>query len=230
MKKIILLTIVTISFLACKVKRYEAADFKQRTATHKMVAILPPAISYTSPTAGTLTIFKDKEQQIKNESNALHYHIYNRVLRESNKKNPVNIAFQDIAKTNSLLQAAGIGQKELKEKSSEELAKILGVDAVMVNKVEKMLLVDDKLLALYGVGKDVVNAVLGNIPSAPTPGTAGMVKLGEMKMSSTINDAKDGYMLWRGYKTFDITLDDLPEDVSTRYGNQCARSFPYRAK
>jgi hypothetical protein len=93
-----------------------------------------------------------------------------------------------------------------------------------------MLLVDDKLLALYGVGKDVVNAVLGNLPNAPTPGTAGIVKLGEMKMNSTINDAKDGYMLWRGYKTFDITLDDLPEDVSTRYGNQCARSFPYRMK
>jgi hypothetical protein len=118
----------------------------------------------------------------------------------------------------------------LKEKSSDELAKILGVDAVMVNKVEKMLLVDDKLLALYGVGSNVVNAVLGNVPNAPAPGTAGMIKLGEMKMSSTINDAKDGYMLWRGYKTFDITLDDLPEDVSTRYGNQCARSFPYRAK
>jgi hypothetical protein len=230
MKKIILLSFTTISLIACKVKRYEATDFKQRTATHKMIAILPPAISYTSPTAGTLTIFKDKEQQIKNESNALHYHIYNRVLRESNKKNPVNIAFQDIAKTNLLLQTAGIGQKELKEKSAEELAKILGVDAVMVNKVEKMLLVDDKLLALYGVGKDVVNVILGNIPSVPTPGTVGMVKLGEMKMSSTINDAKDGYMLWRGYKTFDITLDDLPEDVSTRYGNQCARSFPYRAK
>jgi hypothetical protein len=230
MKQFLLSACCMLFVTACKVKHYQATDFKQRTATHKMIAILPPAITYTSPTAGTLTIFKDKEQQIKNESNTLHYHIYNRVLRETNKKNPVQIAFQDISKTNTLLQAAGIGQKELKEKSAEELAKILGVDAVMVNKVEKMLLVDDKLLALYGVGKDVVNAVLGNVPSAPTPGTAGMVKLGEMKMNSTINDAKDGYMLWRGYKTFDITLDDLPEDVSTRYGNQCARSFPYRMK
>ncbi len=230
MNKIILLLSLIVIGIGCKVRRYEVADFKQRTAAHKIIAILPPAITYTSPTAGTLTIFKDKEQQVKNESNTLHYHIYNRVLREANKKNPVQIAFQDISKTNALLQAAGIGQKELKEQSPEALAKILGVDAVMVNKVEKMLLVDDKLLALYGVGKDVVNAVLGNIPSVPTPGTAGFVKLGEMKMNSTINDAKDGYMLWRGYKTFDITLDDLPEDVSTRYGNQCARSFPYRMK
>jgi hypothetical protein len=230
MKKITLLSAIILLSISCKIKRYEAADFKQRTSAHKIIAILPPAITYTSPTAGTLTIFKDKEQQVKNESSTLHYHIYNRVLRETNKKNPVQIAFQDISKTNTLLQAAGIGQKELKEKAPEEIAKILGVDAVMVNKVEKMLLVDDKLLALYGVGKDLVNVVLGNVPSAPSPGTSGMVKLGEMKMNSTINDAKDGYMLWRGYKTFDITLDDLPEDVSTRYGNQCARSFPYRAK
>ncbi len=231
MKKTLLILFVCTLFFSCKVKKYQASDFNSKTNSHKTIAILPPVIFYSSPNAGTLNIFKDKEEQIKNESNSLHQHIYNQILAQTNKKKPVKIGFQDINKTNSILRSAAITQKELKEKSPEELAKLLGVDAVMVNKVEKVLLVDDKLLAMYGVGKEIVDLIKLNLPNAPaSPVNTGFVKIGDMKMSSTINDAKDGYMLWRAWKDFEISLDDLPDDISIRYGNQCAKAFPYRGK
>lgn len=56
--------------------------------------------------------------------------MYSWFLRRSDKFN-YTVKFQDVSKTNSLLKDAGISYADLRDKSKESLAKLLGVDAVI---------------------------------------------------------------------------------------------------
>jgi hypothetical protein len=225
MKKIILL-LTTFVAVSCGVKKFESEEFATRTANHKTIALLPPYVQYTNPKTGSIVIKNDKKQQMQNESYALQKHLYQKLLDQKTIKNSVTINFQDITRTNEILKKNKIDLNNILEKTPEELSKILNVDAVIINKIEKQLIIDEQIMGIASVGKQVIDAIKG--PGA-TQGT-NLVKTGTMKLNSSLNDAKDGFVLWNSWKDFDITLDNLPDDILTQYGNQCARSFPYRKK
>lgn len=227
MKKIQLL-LLAIFVASCGVNKFESEEFKTRTANHKTVAVLPPVVQYTNPKTGSIIIDKDKTQQIQSESFSLQKHLYQKLLNQKTIKNPITINFQDIVRTNDILKKNKIDPQTLLEKTPEELAKLLGVDAVMVNRIDKEIIIDEKIAGIAGVGVQIIDAIKG--PGSNTKGNAGLIKTGVMKLNSSLNDAKDGFVLWNSNKDFDITLDNLSDDILTQYGNQCARSFPYRAK
>jgi hypothetical protein len=227
MKKIQLLLFTALIITSCGVKKFESEEFANRTANHKTVAILPPVIQYLDPETGSLLILKvDRKQQMQNESYALQSRLYQKLLNQKTKKDPIRVNFQDIMKTNDILKKNKIENDQILEKTPEELAKILAVDAVVINKVEKKIMIDEKIMAVASVGVKVISILNGQIG----PTNAGLIKTGSMKFNSSLNDGKDGFVLWNSWKDFDVNLDNLPEDILTQYGNQCARSFPYRKK
>ena len=221
--------IISALFLAsCGVSKFESPEFLQRTANHKMVAILPPVIQYTNPKTGSIVLKSDKVAQMATESYTLQKQLYQKLLSQKNIKDPITVNFQDIIRTNDILKKNKIETSQILEKTPEELAKILGVDAVVVNRVEKEMILDDKILGIANVGIQILDVIKG--PTNDVSGTAGQIKTGVMKLNSSLNDAKDGYVLWNAFKDFDITVDNLPDAILVQYGNQCARSFPYRTR
>lgn len=227
MNSIKLLFFTAIFVTSCGVKKFESPEFLARTSNHKMVSILPPVIQYTNPKTGSIVLNKDKTVQIQQESYTLQKYLYQRLLNEKTKKDPITINFQDVIRTNDILKKNNIETKDLLEKTPEELSKILGVDAVVINRVEKEIMIDEKILGIAGVGIQILDVLKG--PGNSTS-PARMIKTGVMKLNSSLNNGKDGFVLWNSYKNFDITVDNLPDDILTQYGNQCARSFPYRTK
>jgi hypothetical protein len=228
MRKITLLLLVSVFTISCGVNKFESEEFKTRTANHKQVAILPPVIQYTNPKTGSIILKKDKTEQMQTESYSLQKHLYQKLLNQKTIKNPITVNFQDIIRTNDILKKNNIQTNQLLEKTPEELSKILGVDAVVVNRVEKEIMIDEKILGVAKVGVQILDVLKG--PSSTAGSPAGLVKTGVMKLNSSLNDGKDGFVLWNSFKDFDITLDNLPDDILIQYGNQCARSFPYRTK
>ena len=227
MKSIKILLLLSIFVTSCGVQKFESPEFLARTANHKMVAILPPVIQYSNPKTGSIILNNDKTVQMQTESYTLQKHLYQRLLNEKTKKDPITINFQDVIRTNDLLKKSKIETKELLDKTPEELSKILGVDAVVVNIVEKEIIIDEQIMGIANVGIQILDAI-------KTPGEnatpARMIRTGVMKLNSSLNDGKDGFVLWNSFKDFDITIDNLSDDILTQYGNQCARSFPYRTK
>ncbi len=227
MKSIKTLLLLSIFVTSCGVQKFESPEFLARTANHKMVAILPPVIQYSNPKTGSIILNNDKTVQMQTESYTLQKHLYQRLLNEKTKKDPITINFQDVIRTNDLLKKSKIETKDLLDKTPEELSKILGVDAVVVNRVEKEIIIDEQIMGIANVGIQILDAIKTPEENA-TP--ARMIRTGVMKLNSSLNDGKDGFVLWNSFKDFDITIDNLSDDILTQYGNQCARSFPYRTK
>ncbi len=227
MKSIKILLLLSIFVTSCGVQKFESPEFLARTANHKMVAILPPVIQYSNPKTGSIILNNDKTVQMQTESYTLQKHLYQRLLNEKTKKDPITINFQDVIRTNDLLKKSKIETKDLLDKTPEELSKILGVDAVVVNRVEKEIIIDEQIMGIANVGIQILDAIK-TLGENATP--ARMIRTGVMKLNSSLNDGKDGFVLWNSFKDFDITIDNLSDDILTQYGNQCARSFPYRTK
>jgi hypothetical protein len=133
-KKISQALLITFLFASCGPKIYKSADFDTALGKHKTVAILPADVTtQLRPNQAK----KLSEEQIADLSTKTGYDIqdkmYSWFLRRSGKFN-YTVTFQDVTKTNSLLKQAGIEYKDLATKDRSEIAKILGVDAVLQNR------------------------------------------------------------------------------------------------
>jgi len=133
-KKIAQALLITFLFASCGPKIYKSADFGTALGKHKTVAILPADVTtQLRPNQAK----KLSEEQIADLSTKTGYDIqdkmYSWFLRRSGKFN-YTVTFQDVTKTNSLLKQAGIEYKDLATKDRAEIAKILGVDAILQNR------------------------------------------------------------------------------------------------
>lgn len=129
-----LILLLSIAFASCGPKIYKSADFDAALGKHRTVAILPADVTtQLRPNQAK----KMTQEQIDDLSQKTGYDIqdkmYSWFLRRSGKFN-YTVTFQDVNKTNALLKQAGIAYKDLASKDRSEIAKILGVDAVLQNR------------------------------------------------------------------------------------------------
>jgi hypothetical protein len=180
MKKILSLFLpVIILVFSCGPKIYKSSDFGAALSKHKTVAILPAAVTMQlRPNEAK----KVTAEQIADLSEKTGYDIqdkmYSWFLRRSDKFN-YTVTFQDVTRTNSLLKKAGINYADLGTTDRAEIAKILGVDAVLQNrsKMEKPMSEG----AAVAVG--ILIGAWGNTNKVET--------------TININDGKSGDLLWK---------------------------------
>ena len=146
----------------CGPEVQRSASFDKIAATHRLVAILPAdvSISLRPNQAKNLT----DEQLASNEKEtgySVQEKMYSWFLRRSERLK-YTVQFQDVSKTNSLLSSAGIGYRDIKRKGKDDLAKLLGVDAVITNSItmekpmsEGAALVLGSLLGTWGSTNNV---------------------------------------------------------------------------
>lgn len=185
---------------------FKVHDLKEKIATHKKVAILPFPTSITyrkqpknfSPEA-------NREQELNLEKQ-IQSSMYTFLLRKASN---YSVSFQDLDQTNALLKKAGLSDK-LEETTKDELAKVLGVDAVIGGKFEQ-----EQSRSEAGA---IVTTVLFGF---------GGGKTGSGTLTLTIHDAKDGELLWRFFNTMDDNVLTSTDDLVERMMRKVSRNFPY---
>ncbi|MBC6111682.1 hypothetical protein ACFOG5_20220 [Pedobacter fastidiosus] len=215
MKKTLLMLITLLSFTTVVNAQFEGSKqifespkLKDAIKIHKLVAILPfeVKISYRKqPKSFNAEANRDQEQSM---SKSIQASMYTFLLR---KRADYTVEFQDVDKTNILLKKAGMLGK-LDEYTRDEVAKVLGVDAVIGGKFET----------------EQTKTEAGAIASAVIFGGFGG-KSGTGTMFLTLNNGGDGELLWRFFKTMDDNIMSSTDDMVERMMRKISRNFPYKS-
>jgi len=184
---------------------FTAPNLPALLSVHKNVAILPfrVTIGYKRMPKG-FDAEGNRQEELKSGFN-LQQGMYTYLLRRSAD---YMVSFQDVERTNALLRKAGVLDK-IDETLSDELCKILGVDAV--------------IKCSYAYEKTGSEA--GAIAVAALFGVAS--KTGSGNLTMQINNATDGALLWRFYKEMNETAFSSGNELMERMMRKVSRNFPY---
>jgi len=210
MKKIYLLVVLVLFTNVYSQKQvFEAPNLKEKIATQKTVAIIPFNVTINYKKQPKNFSAEANKEQEKKMSKSVQTSMYTFLLR---KRENYLVAFQDVDKTNILLKKAGMLDK-LDEVTKDEIAKILGVDAVIGGNYEI----------------EQTKSEAGAIATAVLLGGFGG-KTGTGTLTMTINDGSDGELLWRFFKTLDDNIATSTDDVVEHMMRKVSRNFPYQVK
>jgi len=204
--------LITFLFASCGPKIYKSAEFDTALGRHRTVAILPADVTtQLRPNQAK----KLSEEQIADLSVKTGYDIqdkmYSWFLRRSGKFN-YTVTFQDVTKTNSLLKQAGIEYKDLATKDRAEIAKILGVDAVLQNRSR----MEKPMSEGAAVAVGLLVGAWGNTNKVET--------------TINIHDGKSSNLLWKyDYQASGSVGSSTTKLVDALMRN-AAKKFPYSAK
>jgi hypothetical protein len=149
-----------------------------------------------------------RDQQ-KDNGYSIQSDVYSFFLREQSKGR-YTVEFQDIDKTNSLISKAGLDYEALRTKSKDELAALLGVDAVISGKVamsrpmsEGAAIAVGLLVGFWG-NTNRVNATL------------------------TVHDSAEGTLLWKYDYAASGSVGSSSKSLSNALMRNASKKFPYR--
>lgn len=224
--QIILLAIVSVLISGCK-PQYYATNFEAKTADHKIIAVLPVEMYFIGqvPEKWTLDDIRHIEEA---ESRAFQISYYNEILRSTKSgRKPIRVDVQHYNKTWQLLDDHEIGIRESWRMSPENLASVLGVDAVVKARIEKTRYMSD--LESYGieVATEIVNIMTDHKLFPLIPITA---RNKEIKADYAVVDGNNGITLWS--ISFKIGADwrQPANQIIDNISRRAARNFPYRLK
>ena len=225
-KPLVLLLISTIIF--CCTPFFISHDFEIQTAGHQEIAILPFEMIYTGLIPEKLT----EEDLIlieEAESVAFMTSYYNEVLRSTRSgKKPIRVKIQHYKNTLQVLDEKGINIFESWDMRTEELAKILQVDAVLRGSIEKNQLIPDLESFGIDIGIHIINILTDNSLWPWIPFS--LTKSKEVKTNYSLVNGQDGSTLWS--IAYEIEADwrspanEIIDDVNRR----SSKKFPYRLK
>lgn len=212
MKKL-LLTLLTVSY--CLIASAQSENAKQvysnpkleeTVKTHKTVAILPfsTRLSFKKPPKNfDLEANREKEKAMEK---SIQSSMYTFLLRKSTS---YSVSFQDVDRTNILLKKAGMSDK-IDEYTKDEIAKVLGVDAIISGKYEGEQTKSEG-------GAIVTSVLFGGLGS----------KTGTGALTMAINDGTSGDLLWRFFKSMNDSVFTSSDDLIDRMMRKVSRNFPY---
>jgi hypothetical protein len=137
--------------------------------------------------------------------------MYSWLLRRSDRFH-YSVSFQDINKTNSLLRDAGITAATLASQDRKELARILGVDAVMQNRSYM-----DKPMS------DGAALAVGVLFGAWTSTNA-------VQTTINIHDGSSGSLLWKYDYEAQGSVGSNAESLVNGLMRNATKHFPYKEK
>lgn len=225
-KKILLssLVLLVLTMQFCGARRYVTPAFYEKAANHRIIAVVPFEMIFTGKKPKKLTPRQVAEIE-EMESIAFQQSLYRLLFRQTTRnRHPVRIDIQPADKTNQILEYNRIGIRDSWEMNSEELARMLRVDAVVRTRIIKRRCMSG--LASFGIelGNAILNSLLEDTPLAvfvPNP-TKGI------KAECYLYNGRDGSALW-GIDLVDQTDWTTPANaIIDGINHYFARKFPYR--
>ncbi len=211
-----LFTITTALFIlllqACGPKIYKTADFESKTANHKAVAILPAEVFIQLRPNEMKKLNTDQLAEMQRKTGeTIQDKMYSWFLRRSDKFK-YTVSFQDISRTNALLSQAGITYENSKNKTKDELAKLLGVDAVISTRAYMSKPMSEGAAVALGV-------LFGSW------GTTN-----DVQTSITINEAVKGDLVWKYDYNASGSVGSDPGRLVNALMRNASKKFPYNSK
>lgn len=188
---------------------YENPKFDQITKDHKIIGIVPlkTTVKLRPKDMKQMTAEQMKQLEI-NEGENIQFAMYSWFLkRKSNGKMGVDV--QDVTTTNSLLKQNGITADNIDTYTPADLAKILGVDAVISGKFETNKPMSE--------GATVALAVLVGVYG---PTNKAVINL-------FIHNAADGQLLVNYNKAITGSLGSSTEDLVNILMRKASRRITY---
>jgi hypothetical protein len=210
---------------SCSNKYYTANNFSEKTEDHKVVAILPAEVTFTGKQPKNLSP-EAIAQAEERESIDFQYALLNGILNHANSRKYVTtVNFQDVNTTTKILEQNDISVRDSWKRNDNELAKLLGVDAVIRMNIRKQRYMSDEASYGVGVAKQIVYKT-GIGSKVPVPGSVGKT----YDIYATCNLLSDNQTLWNdNYKR--STDYDTPANVIVEWiTNDFGENFPYKQK
>ncbi|HEY4875122.1 MAG TPA: hypothetical protein VIH86_06090 [Puia sp.] len=207
-----ILSLCCIALLAsCGPTIYKSQEFDGALARHKTVAILPAEVNMklrpNEEKKMTADQFLDMEQKTGYD---IQDKMYSWFLRRSEKYH-YTVTFQDINKTNALLKQAGVNYGDLASKDRSELAKILGVDAVIQNRSQ----MEKPMSTGAAIAVGALIGFWGNTNHVTT--------------TINIHDGKSGNLLWKYDYDASGSVGSSTDQLVNGLMRNASKKFPYRA-
>lgn len=185
---------------------FESPKLKEAVKSHKRVAILPfeTTISYKKqPKDFNAEAHKEKEKKM---ASSIQSSMYTFLLR---KASDYSVEFQEVDKTNILLKKSKLIDS-LDVVTKDQIAKALGVDAVIYGKYETENTKSE-------AGAIVTTVLFGGLGS----------KTGSGALTMMISDGNSGDMLWRFFKSMNDSVFISTDELIDRMMRKVSRNFPY---
>ena len=206
MKKLIpLAVLLSLSFGACATI-YQPPQFYEMRQRHHLVALLPFDVSISTtrlPKDVTVEMLKKAEQDEGYMTQSL---FYSQFLKNSAD---FDVTFQDVDKTNALLAQNKIGYEELRTALKEDLAKILGVDAVISGKIQREKPMSE--------GAAIAVGILIGFWGATN----------KVNIDLNIHDGATGELFWKYTHQISGSVGSSSEQLVKAFTRKIARNFPY---
>lgn len=225
MKKHYTFIVFILVLFSCSNRYYTASNFEEKTDGHKVVAILPAEVTFTGKQSKKTTPEAIAEAE-ERESTDFQYALMNSILRHANtKKYITTVNFQDINTTQKILEQNNVSIRDSWKKDDEELAKLLGVDAVIRMNVRKQRYMSDEASYGVGVAKQVVYKT-GIGSKIPVPNSVGKT----YDIYATCNLLSDNQTLWNDNYKRSTDYEVQPNVIVEWITNSFGENFPYKKK
>jgi hypothetical protein len=225
MRAILFLTVSIVFLTGCS-RHFIASDFSQKTRNHKTIAVLPVHMIFTGTPPRNVSA-SDIALLEEAESKAFMITLYNEILR-SNKggKKPIMVDMQAFTRTINILEERNLGIRDTWTMDPQELARILGVDAVVQARVTKKRYMSN--LASYGIdlGIDLLDRLLKGRLAEFVP--MQVSRTDDIFASFSLVNGEDASVLYSSSYTVEADWNAPPEVIIENVTRKFARNFPYR--
>src|SRR5687767_12884024 len=210
---------------SCSNKYYTAGNFSEKTEDHKVVAILPAEVTFSGKQPKNLSP-EDIAKAEETESVNFQYALMNGILRHANTKRYVTtVNFQDVNTTQKILEQNNISIRDSWKKDDNELAKLLGVDAVIRMNIRKQRYMSDEASYGVGVAKSVISRT-GIGSKVPVPNSVGKT----YDVYASCNLLSENQTLWNDNYKRAADYDTQPHVIVEWITNWFGENFPYKKK
>lgn len=190
-------------------QKYTHPQFAELTKDHKTVAVLPFTVNIDKKNLGKNTTIEMVEKSEQEESMEFQRQLYARFLQRS-QEGEYTVGFQDVDQTNALLAKAGIPTDSLSVHTRDEIARALGVDALISGSIHQA--------RPTSTGAAVAQTLL--------IGFSGSTQ--RVDINLTVHNGADGSLLWSYDHTDKGGLANSAEAMTKSLLKKVAGNFPYR--
>lgn len=202
-------------------ERFASRTLAQETRVHQEIALIPVQIQYDGP----LPAFLEKEGLDKweqRESQILTEDLYKAFL-DRNHQN-VMVLVQSPARTRALLGKAGIEWNQLDSVNKRELAKALGVDAIVQTKVSEHRYYEER----FPAGRWMESAKISDRTSPLREVLRGHLKTADLQLTCDLIEGETGKSIWGYRMDRTATWDKGSEEIIEAFQHKVARKLPYK--
>lgn len=192
-------------------QKYTHPDFASIAASHKTLAVLPFQVNIDSKNLSKNVTVEMLEKAEAEEALEFQRQLYARFLQRA-QEGEYSVGFQDVDQTNALLLRAGMPLDSLKARTRDEIAKALGVDALVSGSIHQA--------RPTSTGAAFAQSLVF--------GFSGSTQRVDINM--TVHNGADGVLLWSYDHTDKGGLANSAEAMTKSLLKKVAGNFPYRKK